>query len=569
MCLQQLRPYQDKGVEHLLLQPFGKPHSLLGDEPGTGKTIMAIAAAKKAGCRNGLIIGPAVIKEQWKRQMLKWGLCAEDEVRTVYGTKIDLPREPWLVLNYDIARTPHIKKQLMQRQFHCLILDEAHKVKTHSSQQTKSIIGKNGIAEVCYWKWALSGSIMPNRPVELYPLLKSLAPETIKPYDNYQDYLRRFCGGEEACGKGATNIEELTERIQPFMLRRSLRDVWRDCPPVIENEVWIDVPYQEHPEWLTTELLFESTERRIVSESKVPHAVAYITDRLESGVGKIVVFAFHRKVIEGLATGMAAFNPVKIYGGISAKQRAESLTRFMQDPHCKLFLAQISSAGEGLDGLQEVSSELVFVDAEWSPGREDQAVQRILRLGQTRPVVITKLLAINSYEERIYDANLRKRKVIEVVLKPNGGTYYMPIEQSLETIAKFVEVITPIIEKGAPIAIQIIEELAKRHAAQPQAVQSPLPAPAPVMAPAPAVTLDATAPPVTTPTAAPPLPVIPAAGQSIPRPVLEKAVVDKLMPMGPAGMQKLQSLLSAFGIAKLGDLPETHFESFLQHVNAA
>ena len=523
----RLYEYQKKGVEHLLSRPFGLPHALLADEPGTGKTVMAIEAAKQAGCKTGIILCPASIKLQWAKQMEAWGLADPDEIQICEGYRYRLDKRPWVILNYALVRQEEIRQQLFERNWHVLVEDEAHNLKGRDSQQSLAVFHKKyGIGNKCYWKWPMSGSIMPNRPIDLYPILYSHFPQVIYDCLKFKDYVNKFCGGDPA-GRGASNIDILTERLQKVMLLRSLRDVWRECPDVVENDVWLDnVPFELHPEWIGYDFMHEPTIRRCVAEAKIPQVVSWVNDRLNSGVKKITLITFHREMTEGLEKGLAKFKPAKIYGGMSPAKREANKARFIEDADCQVIILQIMSAGEGVDGLQKVCNEYVYCEPEWTPGREDQAGRRILRLGQANSVVIeTRLYAARSYEEIIYRSNLRKRKVIDVVCKPNGGSFVAQhFEESLAVLARVAAKLEPVLD-------QFIAQGALSISAPPQAnsvgqavVAPPLPA-APVAAitslpqanavpaPAPAIASTPAPLPVAAPVAAalPAAPVVPAA----------------------------------------------------------
>lgn len=551
----ELYNYQKEGVKHLLSTPFGRPHSLLADSPGTGKTPMSITAAKKAGCASGVILCPAIIKEQWRHQMVRWGLCDEDQIQVVYGLDAELDSTPWKVLNYDIIRDARIKQQLLDRKWHVLMMDEAQRLKTHDSQQTHAVFHKDhGIANSCYYKWALSGTIMPNRPLELYPVLATMAPEVLTRYNTYNAYIQRYCGGMSSIGKGSSNISELTERLQPFMLRRELKDVWRECPPIIENVVWLDVPFWNHPQWIGEDFQEPATSRRLVAEAKIPYSADYISDRLESGVDKIVVFSYHRMVIEQFAEQLKRYQPVKIYGGVSAAKRQDNLLKFQTDPKCQLFLVQIVSGGEGLDGLQDVCNEVIMAEPEWSPGREDQAKHRVLRLGQTKPVILTKLLAARSVEDNIYRENMRKRAVIEIVLKPNGEGNYNMAPRKPSTNNNLEQALIAAAEAFLSIY---------NDAAAPNAPPSALAAP-PALPPAPPL---ATAAPPAAPASLPPGPSAPPplpAATAVPS--FEEQVIATAKPKGKEGFDRVQQLLAHYGVQGLGQVPLDKQAEFLQYL---
>lgn len=587
-----IRPYQHKAIEFLLSRPYDLPHAILADGQGTGKTIAAIRAAMEANCKNGIILGPAIVKEQWRRQMIKWGLAQEDEIQVLYGRDAKLNSAPWKIINYDLVREDAIRKQFLARKWHVLIEDEAHRLKTHTSQQTKAVFGKaGGIANVCYWKWAMSGSIMPNRPAELYPILKTHFEPMLGKQNSWAEFLAYFCGGHT---QGATRIPELTERLQKVMLRRELQDVWRECPPIIQNEVWLDVPFEQHPEWVGADFINDAMERRIVAESKIPYVVSYLKERFEDGAPKLVVFTYHRAVTEGIAKQLAKHKPLKIYGGISPKLREANIQSFIENPDHQLLILQIMSAGEGVDGLQHVCAEYVLSEPEWCPGREDQAGRRILRIGQTKTVIETKLIAARSFEETIHYANLRKRKVIEVVTKPNGGIFVgQHFEQSLETLARVASKLEPLIDLLGPALMQAASQQAALITPAGNLPVAPPALVAPAAAvPAPIAVVPASAP-TPPPVSAPPAPIAPPAAAAFVAPALvtpaapvtapasassfagfadrsafQNHLQELTAPLGiPGGPQLVMTLCKdTFKVDRLANLPEEHVANFLEHV---
>ena len=622
----QIYEYQKRGVAHLIEPHDGLPHALLGWAPGTGKTIVDIEANKAASCKTGIIVCPKSVKVQWSKQMVKWGLCAEDEIQIVTGRDAVIDKSPWKVINYDLVREKEICRQLLRRDWHSLSLDEGHRVKSHTSKQTAALLHlTEGIATKCWYKWVLSGSIVPNRPLELYTILRSLAPNTLRNASTFEEYKIRYCGGFYADGKGASNIPELTGLIQDFASFVSLADVWEEIPDLIENDVWLaDVDVESHPEWLGLGFMPEPTERRIIAEAKVPHMVSYITDRIEDGSGKLVIFCYHRNVIEMLEQQLAKYRPVKIMGGMSDAKRENSLQRFEKDPAVELILIQIGAGGEAIDRLQHVSREYIEAEPEWSPGREDQASARLLRLGQKHTVIGTRLLVAGSYEEIIYRASQRKRRVINVITKTNQEIDKTMATDDTTRTAAAAERVAAALERIVPLCNHLLDALNVAGAMQagaapfvappytppqPAQLQQPVPtaqvqqyAPAPFAAPPlqqpapfpgqplpfPAQqALPAYAVQQPAPLPFPPTPQSPAPAQFAPPPgypqmpasapgvdpaqraAFEQAVLQKLDSPDPsvanANFQKLADVLQQFGVSKLGDLPDANmFPTFMQ-----
>lgn len=468
MSVLQLYPYQEAGVDFLMQRPVEmarKPHRLLADEQGLGKTPQAIVAMVRLSAQTGLIICPASVKYNWARKMVEWGLCAKEHIFIVRTGSDTIPSKArFIVVNYDLAIVPKIHRQLMARKFSVCVLDECHRLKNMNAQRSKLVLGsKLGVVQRAFWKFLLSGTPVPNRPIEFYIVLRTLCPELIEPYTKWVDFGRHFCSGypskfgevDRQTGKqwnfkGASNIVELRERIAPFMLRRELKDVYRELPDMVENIVYLDVDINSHPEVqeqmkdqrvarteaFNAELeMPQPTIRRIIGECKVPQAIEYITERLDS-VPKLMVFAYHQNVINALEQGLEKFQPVVIKGGVSAEQKDERVQAFVRNPKKRVVIAQIVAGGEGIDGLQKVCSDLIYVEIDWSEGGMRQTKSRLHRIGQTEIVKVTYLLADESLETVMSAVLERKSSVINQLMK---GKTLMSIEQQLERIANALE----------------------------------------------------------------------------------------------------------------------------------
>jgi hypothetical protein len=254
---------------------------------------------------------------------------------------------------------------------------------------------------------------------------------------------------------------------------------------------------------------------------------------------------------------------------MSKGQRESNFNRFVSDPNAEYFFIQIGSGGEGLDGLQNVCHNYVKLEPEWSPGRDDQAGDRIMRLGQRHTVFSTQLLVAGSYEERIYNSNQRKRRPINIITKPNGGDYTtMPIEDELKSIGEKIGALSTQIGGLLDVLYAGIQKGAAQGAPQatfappPPVTHTPQPAPPPVATPAAPVV----APP---PVAAPvPSPVAPSAApsKSAERLKFEADVTAKLTPFASEGVTRLQKRLGEYNASHLSEIPEQYFPDFLQTV---
>lgn len=418
------------------------PNALLADDMGLGKTVQVVAAMNRLGCSSVVVICPAQVKIHWARTIKRWA----DKPLSVFiveGGKAQIPHNAnVIVVNYELLLRARIYKQLVARGenygYDAVVMDEAHFLKNINAQRTKKVLGKGSFLRNAKRRWALTGTPVLNRPVELYPLAYTLAPQCIEPYLSYKAFTERYCAARfdpimrELNVKGASHVAELASRIEPFMLRRKLEDVESQLPSVVETIV--DVA------GLTLaglDSLPMSSARRELALAKIPFSLSYIRDTVEQ-VGKVVVFAHHRDVIQGLQSGLSDLGAVVCYGGMDPNQKQRSIDSFVNSPSTQVFIAQTVAGGTGIDGLQGVCNYAIFIELDWSPGIMDQAVARLRRIGQQNTVFVHYLSAPGTMDEDMEQLLRHKRDVISRLILAKEITP-VTLESTLERIAIALE----------------------------------------------------------------------------------------------------------------------------------
>lgn len=460
--MKQLKEFQKTGVQFMT----SRRTALLADDMGLGKTVQAAAVIKKLDSKKTLVLTLASLKINWVRELKEWvGENLKYQIVFKIADKID-PEADIIVCNYDLIIHKEIKKQLAQFQYDIIILDEAHCLANKDTQRTKAIYGKYGLVLNSKRVYALTGTPIKNRPKEFYTMLRVLAPECIAPYTDYESYATRYCGGYyDSYGvlndKGASNVEELAERIKPFMLRRTKQEVLPELPPLIEKVIDFEITpeiqavlneeqglYEDINEYNpNSELGVQAKIRRLLGLAKVPQIINYAKDVLETEQ-KIVIFAFHRDVINEIRTQLKGYGVRVIMGGLGAKLRQMEIDLFVKDPNSRIFIGQYTAAGFGVDGLQKVASNVIHAEIDWVPGNMDQARDRLYRIGQENPVIAHYLILRDTLENDMYNSVLNKKHVINKLIsscrgnvehKKEKGEKDMTIEQSLERIADALE----------------------------------------------------------------------------------------------------------------------------------
>ncbi len=160
-----------------------------------------------------------------------------------------------------------------------------------------------------------------------------------------------------------------------------------------------------------------STLRREMGEAKVPRVVEhckYLLDTEE--IPKMVLFAHHRSVMDRLAVELADYGAVAVRGGMGMIAKDSSVQAFRNNPKIRIFIGQMESAGVGIDGLQDVCDRVVIAEPSWVPGVNEQAIDRLHRMGQHSNVLAQFLVVEGSLDERMLAAVLEKNETIDNAL---------------------------------------------------------------------------------------------------------------------------------------------------------
>lgn len=405
---------------------------MLADDPGLGKTLQAIRAADKANALRVLVVCPANLIANWKREIEQ------------------VSRGDWTadLVSYNMASGSKRGSLLADdKRWDVCVIDEGHALKDPEAKRTTAVYGKRaeGVGAVisrCSRVWVLTGTPMPNHAGELFTHVRALRPDLIAskktglPWTYFQFLARYTEQRNTGFGMkitGSKNEAELHALLKSFMLRRRKADVLKDLPPIRFGEIALSVDARGFPEdqaELVRAALAEggipalrtlsmsgsvSELRRFLGAAKVGPAADWIEDWLASTdpSQKLVVFCHHQVVIEELYHRLQV-HAVRIYGKTKASDDDMSVKRFQSDPLVRVFIGNITKAGVGI--TLTAASELVFVESSWVPAEVEQAAQRIHRIGQTEHCLVRFMHVAGSIDEDIQRAIRRKTESIVQII---------------------------------------------------------------------------------------------------------------------------------------------------------
>ena len=427
----KLRPFQSAGVEYLVNQlRSGRKSVACFDEQGLGKTPQAIAVANVLGFSKIAVVSPAHLRLNWEREINDWHFHNKG-VKVILTGAEEFDPDQSCGVSYEFA------DKLAFFDPEILFIDESHYIKTPGAKRVSRVLGnKEEMIEGVVGKTRsifLDGTPLPNgKPNELWPILYTCAADVID-YMTLWPFIQKFCeiweDGTEYKVVGAKNKKELFTRLRGsgFMLRRLKKDVLKDLPPKVFKMVVFPQDSKtrkiidKESEFNEKEILLHGAPsgsafdqmRKEMGLAKVEDSLKYITDLLDGGVKKVVVFGHHRDVCFGLKDGLKRYNPVIYIGGLSDKAKMLAESVFQTDSRCRVFIGN-EAAEEGI--TLTAAQNLIDVEPEWVPGKSDQRYDRLHRITQTGSVVIHILVVEGSLDAKILGSAANKKKDSKEVL---------------------------------------------------------------------------------------------------------------------------------------------------------
>ena len=466
-----LRPYQSRGVGWLaFLEQWGLG-ACLADDMGLGKTIQLIAfllhlKEQKTLERPTLLVCPTSVLGNWEREVKKFGptltafLYHGDKrpqgkafAKAVQGN--DLVITSYALVSRDI-------KDLQPIVWQGVVLDEAQNIKNPDAKQSQAVRQLDA-----QFRIALTGTPVENRLSELWSILDFLNPGYLGPKNFFQ---RRFATPIERYGDTAS-LQTLRSLVQPFLLRRlkTDRDIIQDLPDKQEMTVFCGLSSEQaslyqhtvdrslaeieaaegiqrkgiilallvklkqicnHPGLFLKESEVKSQESESTQNSKLKTQNSFLSrsgklQRLEEMIEEVVAegdraliftqFAEWGKLLKAHLERQLGRETLFLYGSTSKKQREEMVDRFQHDPQGpRIFILSLKAGGVGLNLTR--ANHVFHFDRWWNPAVENQATDRVFRIGQTKNVQVHKFVCNGTLEEKVHELIESKKALAENVI---------------------------------------------------------------------------------------------------------------------------------------------------------
>ena len=423
-----LRPYQQAGVDWLCFARDAGMGCVLADDMGLGKTVQALCAVRG----RTLVVCPTSVAPNWVAEARRFR--PDLSVSLYHGSRRMLDPEAALTITtYPLLRND--VDRLADVAWDVVILDEAQAIKNPDSQIARAAYRLKG-----GWRLSLSGTPVENRLDELWSQLHFTNPGLM---GGRVDFADRWGTPIESGDRAAA--ERLRQRIRPFVLRRLKKDVAPELPPRSESVLWVELDETERNAYdavraaaqaevvsllakggsvmAALEALLRLRQaachrgllpgQHAESSTKVDTVIETLTAAAADG-HKALVFSQWTSLLDRVEPHLeaAGLDYTRLDG--STTDRAGVVARFQDPGGPPVMLVSLKAGGTGLN--LTAADHVFLLDPWWNPAVEDQAADRTHRIGQDKPVMIYRVVARDTVEERVLALQEHKRRIAAAAL---------------------------------------------------------------------------------------------------------------------------------------------------------
>lgn len=452
----ELRGYQEDGFRWMSRLAHWGAGACLADDMGLGKTIQAIALMLSRGKRGAsLVIAPASVLLNWKSEIERFAPSLTATVmHDADGGRKQLVDD---AVGFEVVLTTYgllIKEAelLASKSWNVIILDEAHTIKNKETKMSKAAMELNG-----EFRLLLTGTPLQNHLGEIWNLFQFANPGLLGSFQHFNEsFIQPIEKGEDK-----QRQKQLKKILQPFLLRRTKTQVLDELPE--KTEITLPVELSEEERALYENLREQAMLNLEENSSNAMQALAEITRLRQAAchpalVNKELTLASaktqaflkltdelitnnHRALVFSQFTSHLALirkeldersiDYLYLDGGVSVNERAALVKQFHSGEQ-PLFLISLKAGGTGLN--LTAADYVIHLDPWWNPAVEDQASDRAHRIGQTRPVTIYRLIAMQTIEEKIIKLHQTKKSLADSLLDGSDMAHKLTKEEMLELL---------------------------------------------------------------------------------------------------------------------------------------
>lgn len=453
-----LRDYQQEGVKWIKYLYDNDLGGCLADDMGLGKTLQAITVLADIypNTKNpSLVVMPRSLIFNWQNEIQKF--APKLKVYTYYAQERDLKqamKHQVVLTTYAVVRNDI--EQLKDKKFHYVILDESQNIKNVTAQATQAVHLLNAEHRL-----ALSGTPVENNLTELYSLFRFLNPAM---FGSLEVFNQRYTYPIQKDGDKNV-LHQLRRKIYPFLLRRLKKDVLTELPDRIDQTLVVEMSdrqrklYEERRKYYKTIIdsdikkegihkaqfvMFQALNelRQIASipenfsdgkiaSPKIEQLVNSLQEAVENG-HKVVVFFNFLTGIELVAERLAELGIAYVEMTGATTNRKKVVDKFQKDPDCMVMLMTLKTGGVGLN-LTAADTVFIF-EPWWNKAAEEQAINRLHRIGQTSKVLAYSIIAQNTIEEKILLLQQKKAELFNGLIGSDASSSKVLTEEDINFI---------------------------------------------------------------------------------------------------------------------------------------
>ncbi len=443
----KLREYQVEGISWL--ERLRQMHlcGILADDMGLGKTLQAIVALtqykKEHPQTTSLIVCPTSLVYNWEEEIHRFnpklktlvvdGTPPQRKKLIAKADKCDLVITSYSLLQKDI-------ETYQQIEFGYAVLDEAQHIKNRGTRNAKSVKMVRSSHRLI-----LTGTPIENSLEELWSLFDFLMPGLLSSFERFAEkYIRNSTYAQSHV------LDNLRQKVSPFILRRMKKDVLSELPPVshivyhchmsdVQKELYrsyANSAFKELSQLVEKEgfnkvqiqilatltrlkqicchpAIFAKEDAESGDSSKYDMLIELLQSLMEGG-HKTVIFSQYTRMLHIMRKDLERKGIRFAYLDGSTKDRMSIVTQFNEDPSILVFLVSLKAGGTGLNLVG--ADTVIHYDPWWNPAAEDQATDRVHRIGQSNNVSSYKLVTLGTIEEKILEMQNRKRGLVKKVI---------------------------------------------------------------------------------------------------------------------------------------------------------
>ena len=440
----ELRPYQERGFKWLYANYKNAFGSCLADDMGLGKTLQVISLLLKIHRESktrkaSLVICPTSLIGNWFKETMKF--APDLRVSIYHGNKrtLDLTDKDLVITSYGLLRREIT--EFTKHEWNILVIDEAQNIKNHQAQQTRAIKMLKAENYV-----AMSGTPVENSLSELWSIFDFINPSYLRSLKeftiNYAIPIEKY--------RDAEKISQLKKVISPFLLRRLKTDssIIQDLPEKIIKDQFVYLTKEQttlYQSVLDTAMArIESSEgierkgqifKLITSLKQLCNHPSNFTKEKNSDVNlsgkalklldilndvllnkeKALIFTqYHEmgEILQALIKAELGLDAAFYHGSLSLKDKDAMVEDFQNNFSRKIMIISLKAGGTGLN--LTAANHVIHYDLWWNPAVENQATDRVFRIGQKKNVMVHRLINIGTFEEKINDLLKAKKELADL-----------------------------------------------------------------------------------------------------------------------------------------------------------